>query len=216
MIKKILMLVILIYIFLFPKVYATEEIISSQMEALNLSSLIKEGENYTKEVFPNINLNEFLNSAIKGELNNKEIFKNLMYTSGDEIVSAISVLGSILIVIIIHSLLRNFTENLNNGEGIGQIIYYVEYILIVTLIMYNFSNVINMIKESISNLVGFVNCLIPILLALMSASRKCSISFFNTAINYICNYIYWKYYNFICSSEYFNRNCIRNCIKFIR
>ena len=182
------------------------------MDTLNISSFIKEGETYTKEVFPDINLNELLNSAIKGELNNKEIFKSLIYIFGDEVVSAISVLGSILIVIIIHSLLKNFTDSLNNGEGIGQITYYVEYILIVALIMYNFSNVINMIKESISNLVGFVNCLIPILLALMSASRKHSISFFNTAINYIRSNFYWKYNNIIHSTTDINCDCVRNSV----
>lgn len=212
MIKKIIIIFILIYIFIIPKTNATEEIISSQMDTLNISSFIKEGETYTKEVFPDINLNELLNSAIKGELNNKEIFKSLIYIFGDEVVSAISVLGSILIVIIIHSLLKNFTDSLNNGEGIGQITYYVEYILIVALIMYNFSNVINMIKESISNLVGFVNCLIPILLALMSASRKHSISFFNTAINYIRSNFYWEYNNIIHSTTDINCDCVRNSV----
>ena len=171
MIKRIISVCILIYLITTPNVYGTEEIISSQMDALNLSTVIKEGENYTKDAFPDINLNELLNSAIKGEINNKQIFRNLFYILGDEIVSAISILGSILVVIIIHSVLKNFTDNLNNGAGIGQITYYIEYILIVTLIMANFSNIINMIKESISNLVGFVNSLVPIVLALMSASR---------------------------------------------
>lgn len=170
MIKKIIILLILISIFTVPRIYATEEIISSQMEALNISSFIKEGENYTKDIFPDMDLNQFLNSAIKGEIDNKGILNNILHLFGDEIVSSISLLGSILIVIIIHSILKSFSDNLNNS-GVGQIAYYIEYILIVTLIMANFSNIIRMINEAISNLVGFVNCLVPILLALMSASR---------------------------------------------
>ena len=145
------------------------------METLNLSSFMKEGEKYTKDVFPDMNLNELLNSAIKGDVDNKSIFKGIISIFGDEIVSSISLLGSILIIIVIHSLLKSFSENLNNDKGVGQIAYYIEYILIVTLVMANFSNIITMIKESISNLVGFVNCLVPILLALMSATRKCCI-----------------------------------------
>ena len=170
MIKKIIIMIILINIFIFPKIYATDEIIFSQMEALNISSFINEGEKYTKQLFPEINLNELLNSAIKGEIDNKGVYKGILSIFGDEIVSSITLLGSILIIIIIHSLLKSFTENLSENQGIGQIAYYIEYILIVTLIMANFSKIINMIKESISNLVGFVNCLIPILLALMSAT----------------------------------------------
>ena len=189
MIKKIIIIFILIHIFIIPKTYATEEIISSQMDALNISSFIKEGENYTKDVFPDMDLNKFLNSAIKGEIDNKSILENILSLFGDEMLNAISLLGSILIVIIIHSILKSFSDNLNN-DGIGQIAYYIEYILIVTLVMANFSNIINMIKDAISNLVGFVNCLVPILLALMSASRKYCISFFNTTPNNFCNSIY--------------------------
>jgi len=170
MIKKIIILFILIYIFIIPNTYATDEIISSQMDALNLSSFIQEGEKYTEDIFPDVDLNSLLNSAIRGEIDNKGIYKSILSIFGNELISAISLLGTILIIIIIHSLLKNFSENLSKNEGIGQIAYYVEYILIVTLIMANFSNIINMMKESISNLVGFVNCIVPILLALMSAT----------------------------------------------
>lgn len=43
---------------------------------------------------------------------------------------------------------------MGNNE-IGQITYYVQYILIVTLIMTNFSETIVLIKETINNLVRF-------------------------------------------------------------
>ena len=213
--RKFFILFTLIYLFSFSKVYATDEIISSQMESLNISSFVKEGEKYTKDTFPDIDLNNLLNSAIRGEIDNNKIYRRILSIFGDEIVSSISLLGSILIIIIIHSLLKNFTENLNKNEGIGQIAYYVEYILIVTLVMANFSFFISMIKESIANLVGFINSLIPILLALMSATRKYSICYFNTTIYSIFSCIYWKHYNNTYSSYNFNCYSIRNCFKFI-
>ena len=175
MIKKILLIFfILIFSFVNYITYATDEIISSQMDALNISSFIKEGEKYTKEVFPDISLNDFLSSAIKGEIDNKGLLKQIILLFGDEIVDVIYLLGSIIVVIIIHSILKAFTENLEN-ESVSQITYYIQYILIVTLIMANFSTIISLIKESIANLTGFINCLVPILLALMSATRKCCI-----------------------------------------
>ncbi len=174
MIKKITILFILIYFCISPFTYATDEIISSQMEALNISSFIKEGEKYTKEVFPDISLNDFLNSAIKGEIDNEELFKQIILLFGDEMLDAMYLLGSIIVVIVIHSILKAFTENLEN-ESVSQITYYIQYILIVTLIMTNFSSIISLIKDSIANLTGFINCLVPILLALMSATRKCCI-----------------------------------------
>ena len=175
MIKKILLIFfILIFSFVNYITYATDEIISSQMDALNISSFIKEGEKYTKEVFPDISLNDFLSSAIKGEIDNKGLLKQIIMLFGDEIVDVIYLLGSIIVVIIIHSILKAFTENLEN-ESVSQITYYIQYILIVTLIMANFSTIISLIKESIANLTGFINCLVPILLALMFATRECCI-----------------------------------------
>lgn len=209
MIKKTIILFILIYMFIFPFTYATDEIISSQMDSLNISSFIKEGEDYTKEVFPDIDLNEFLNSAIKGEIDNKGIFNSIISLLGKEIKSVVSLLGSILIVIVIHSILKTFSDNLEN-KGIAQIAYYIEYILIVTIVMMNFSEIINMIKETISNLVGFVNCLVPILLALMSASRQYCICKFNTTINHFFNSFYRKYYNIIYTTNNFCCYSIRN------
>lgn len=60
-------------------------------------------------------------------------------------------------------------KDLETGE-IGKITYYVQYVLIVTLVMTNFSEVINLIKDTINSLVGFLNSLLPILLALMLAT----------------------------------------------
>ena len=112
--------------------FSSDEIISSQMEALNIASFIKEGEKYTEKIFPEIKLNEFLNLALSGKVDNKQLYKGILSVFGDEIISSISLLGSVLIIIIIHSLLKTFTDNLNKGEGIGQIAYYIEYILIIT------------------------------------------------------------------------------------
>ena len=66
----------------------------------------------------------------------------------------------------IHSILKSISEGLEN-KSISQITYYVQYILIVTLIMKNFSDVLQMVKTSIQNLVGFMNSLVPLLITLM-------------------------------------------------
>ena len=68
--------------------------------------------------------------------------------------------GSIMVIIIISSVLRSITDGLEN-KSVSQITYYITYILIVTIVMKNFSDIINMVKTSIDNLVAFTNCLIP-------------------------------------------------------
>lgn len=71
-----------------------------------------------------------------------------------------------MVIIIISSVLRSITYGLEN-KSVSQITYYITYILIVTIVMKNFSDIINMVKASIDNLVAFTNCLIPLLITLM-------------------------------------------------
>ena len=215
MLKKLLVCLIIIFTILISKSYATDEIISSQMNSLNLSSFTKEGEKYTKDVFPEIELEELLNSTIRGDIENNQIYKGILSLFGKEIVASISILGSVLIIVVVHSLLKSFSDNLNKGQSVSQIAYYIEYILIVTLVMTNFTSIINMIKESIFNLVGFVNSLIPILLALMSASRKYYFCYFYTTVNNLFCCVYCEQYNICDTSNFINYNNIRNNLKFI-
>ena len=71
-----------------------------------------------------------------------------------------------MVIIIISSVLRSITDGLEN-KSVSQITYYITYILIVTIVMKNFSDIINMVKASIDNLVAFTNCLIPLLITFM-------------------------------------------------
>ena len=142
------------------------EILESQQETLNISSFIEEAKKYSSNVYKDIDFNELFNLAITGNINNKTIINNILKILGKEIVGSVAVIGSIILIIIIHSIFKSLSEGLEN-KTISQITYYIQYILIVTLIMTNFSNILIMIKESIQNLVGFMNNLIPILITLM-------------------------------------------------
>ena len=143
-----------------------DEIIKAQQENLNIDDFIQEADVYTENVYEDIDIGELFSSAITGNIDNENIFKSIINAVGGEVFDAISVLGSILVIIVIHSILRAISEGLEN-KGISQIIYYVQYILIVTLIMTNFVQIINIVKNAIQNLVEFMNMLIPILITLM-------------------------------------------------
>ena len=143
-----------------------EEIIESQQDNLGIDSFIEEADKYTSEVYEDIDIGELFSSAITGDIDNESILKSILNSVGGEVIDAISVIGSILVIIVIHSILRSISEGLEN-KGIVQITYYVQYILIVTLVMTNFVQIIDIVKDSINNLVGFMNSLIPILITLM-------------------------------------------------
>lgn len=165
--KKIILIFILTLIFLPHKVFAeTEEIMSTTQEKFNISGFIKEAEQYMEQSFGEINLTEMLNQAMQGKIDNKSIYKKVINLLGKEIISSLKILISILVIIVIHGILKSITDNLGNSS-ISQIIYFVQYILIVTLIMSNFTEIIKIVKETANDLVGFINVLIPLLLTLL-------------------------------------------------
>lgn len=168
--KKIFILFILFLILFTGYSFASEttskELISTQQEELNISSFIKEAQKYTENTLENININELFTSAITGKIDNNTIIKSIISLIGKEILNCITVLGSVIVIIVIHSILKSVSEELEN-KSVAQITYYVQYILIVTLIMTNFADILQMVKTSIQNLVGFMNSLVPLLITLM-------------------------------------------------
>lgn len=170
--KKIIIILVLLIIFIPNIVYATnetiseEDIIKSQQETLGISSFIDEADKYTKDVYEDIDMGELFSSAISGNIDNETIVKSILNRLGGEAFDAITVLVSVIVIIVIHSILKSISDGLEN-KGIAQITYYVQYILIVTLIMTNFVQILDIVKDSIQSLVGFMNSLIPIMITLM-------------------------------------------------
>lgn len=165
--KKTILIFILILI-IPTKVLAEteEEIMSSTQEKFNISGFINQAQEYTGDFFDDMDLSDMFNQAVQGKVNNQTIYKKIIKILGNEVSSNLKILISILVIIVIHGILKSITDSLENSN-VSQIIYFVQYILIVTLIMSNFTEIIKLIKETANNLVGFINLLMPLLLTLM-------------------------------------------------
>lgn len=178
--KKIskIIIIALTLVFIFPTyskmesqisnntVQIDENEISNQEEIFGISSFIQNSKQYTGNFFDDIDIGEILNSAIKGEIDNTTIYKKILNKLGNEVQTGIKSLACILAIIIIHSILKSISESLEN-DSVSKLIYYVQYIAIITIIMGNFSDIINLVKETTTNLIGFMNTLIPVLISLM-------------------------------------------------
>ena len=143
-----------------------ENELESQEKTFGISSFIQNSKQYTGEFFEDIDINDILNSAIKGEIDNSNIYKKILSKLGNEVQNGVKSLACILAIIIIHSILKSISESLEN-DNISKLIYYVQYIAIITVIMSNFSDIITLVKDTTTNLIGFMNTLIPVLISLM-------------------------------------------------
>lgn len=169
-IKTLIYLMIFFVLISIPNIVQatdTDEIIKSQKESFGISEFLKETKKYGGEFLEDIDISETLNNAITGNIDNTKIYKKVLKIFGTEIEASISTLISILIIVVIHSVLKAISDNLENNN-ISKIIYYAQYVVIATIIMSNFTEIIKLIKDTANNLVGFMNLLIPILITLMT------------------------------------------------
>lgn len=165
--KKIILIFILVLMIPTPVLAETEEeIMQTTEEKFNINEFIKEADKYSGDFFADINIKDMFNEAMQGKINNQTLFKKIIKLFGQEVNTSLKVLISILVIIVIHGILKSITDSLDNSN-VSQIIYFVQYILIVTLIMSNFTGIIKLVKETANNLVGFINVLFPLLLTLM-------------------------------------------------
>ena len=168
--KKFIFIVFIIFT-IYPISYVraeslTQQMIKEEQETFGISDFVKETDKYTNDFFEDINISEVLNSAINGKVDNSNILKKILNLFGKEIVSSFKTIIAVLTIVLIHSIIKVVAENLETSN-ISKIIYYVQYILIVTIIMSNFSDLILAITNTIQNLVGFMNTLVPLLITLM-------------------------------------------------
>lgn len=188
--RKKAVILIFILVLMVPNyvVAETDEIMTSTQERFNINGFLKESEEYTGDFFENIDLKDMFNEAVQGKINNQTIYKKIIKIFGQEVSSSLKILISILVIIVIHGILKSITDSLDNSN-VSQIIYFVQYILIVTLIMSNFTEIIKLVKETASNLVGFINVLIPLLLTLMVYTGNVATStLIEPIILFICNF----------------------------
>lgn len=113
-IKRIILIMICTIIFIPNKALASENIIETTSEALDISSFISEAGKYTQEVFKDINFSEVLQDAMKGEIDTTSFGKKVLNLLGIEIKSQITMIGSIIIIIVIHSILKSISDGLEN------------------------------------------------------------------------------------------------------
>lgn len=194
--KKIIIIFIISILIYIPISNATgeaqvtnDDIIESQMKDLNLGDFITKSKEFSGEFMEDIDVGDLLTSAVAGKIENETFFKKILNMLGKEIKDSVKILASVVIIIVIHSILKSISDSLEN-KSISTITYYVQYILIVTLIMSNFSDIINMTKNAIQNMVGYSQTLIPILMTLLlTTGSVASVSVIEPIILFLVNFI---------------------------
>jgi stage III sporulation protein AE len=174
---QILTIIMIIAIFIFipknTKAYNenneinTDMILEEQQSSFGIRDFLKEAENNSPDFVKDLDISDIFNSALTGKIDNSNILKKILNLAGVQVLDTLKILINILLIVLIHSILKSITDGLENGE-VSKIVYYVQYVLIVTIIMANFTDILKSVKDTIENLVGFSGSLVPLLVTLMT------------------------------------------------
>lgn len=145
----------------------TDIILEEQQSTFGIRDFLKEAENYSPDFVKDLDISNIFNSALTGKIDNSNILKKILNLAGVQVIDTLKILINILLIVLIHSILKSITDGLENGE-VSKIVYYAQYVLIVTIIMANFTDILKSVEETIENLVGFSGSLVPLLVTLMT------------------------------------------------
>lgn len=158
--KKIFVIVIIL-IFTMPISFGTD---------INLTDFSDEMKKYSNDFFPELGDESFLASVMSGDVSVSEnLFQKVINIFFNEFKSNISLVVKIVGIAILCSVLKNIQSSFGES-GTSEIAFYVCYILVVLLIVTSFSNVIDLCRDTISNISNLMKLLVPLIISLIVAT----------------------------------------------
>lgn len=179
MITKILITTQILIMILIGIGYAEDEestldsLINSQIDNLNMKDLeavVKDINKDTDEIVSKIDLKSSIVAMVKGQdcLSFKELSKGTMNYFFKELSANWKILSQILFLSIISSVLVNMQSTFEK-EAVGEMSFYICYLVLVGLSINSFMITIKIANEAIFNMVALMQALLPALMTLLLA-----------------------------------------------
>lgn len=174
-----------------------EDIINSASNTLGINDFLESAEKYTNNNFVNLNIKELFYDSLTGNIGNSLRHIGLIDIFSKELSSVLNVIISVLVVIIIHSIFKAIIEGLENKSA-SQIAFFLQYLIITTLIINSFVSILDLTKASIQNIISFMNMLLPLMTTLMLTTGMISTtSVIEPILLFMINFIGFFINNFI-------------------
>ena len=129
----------------------------------------------SQELFPDFDPGKIVSQAAKGDLNFsfKGVINRIIRYLLKEVFLNADILIKIIILCIICAILKNL-QNSFLSESVGEMAFFVCYIVLVSVLMVSFSTAMKMCMDIIDNMVAFMHSIIPLLITLLATSGSIS------------------------------------------
>lgn len=165
------------------------EIIASEMNKFGINNFFDSSQKYTETLFPEMSLDKLFTSTLNGNVFSLLRNNSLIKIFYKEFRTTIGLMSSVLIIIIVHTIFKTIVDGLKNSEN-SKIAYFLQYLLIVTLVVESFVLILDLTRETVKNVVNFMNLLIPLMITLMlTTGSLTTTSVFQPALIFLTSFI---------------------------
>lgn len=167
-----------------------EETVYSQLENLNLKeieTILKGLGDNELAVFGAQNFGDKVSQIVSGEFasGQQSIFSAVINLFFDDVLSFVPLLASIIVISIICGFLSNLKSE-GSGKSVGDIIHFVCYGVVITLVMTGVVNLLRMTASTMNGLRTQMEAVFPILLTIMTAiGGTASVSIYQPAVAFL-------------------------------
>lgn len=149
-----------------------ETSIDEQLDTLDLSEIDRFLAEIDREVgayVPDFSLEGVIDDFRSGklDLNLSGFLKGMLEYLFHELVAHAGLMGRLVVLAVICAVLYNLLDAFEGTTG--QVAYTIVYLLLMTLALVSFTGAIKVGSEAISDMVNFVQALVPLLLTLLAA-----------------------------------------------
>ncbi|MGM9536690.1 MAG: stage III sporulation protein AE [Intestinibacter sp.] len=144
-----------------------ENYIDSQLNKININQL----EQYIKgnDIFKDLDLKVFVKDLIKGDAKISDLIniENLKSSILAQLSTSLKVIIMIIVLALLSSILKSLENSFSSGS-VTKVVNYIIFITMVTLVLINFKEVLEISYKTVDSVIGIVNVLAPILLSLIA------------------------------------------------
>lgn len=151
----------------------TKDILQSQLDNLDIEEIEKFVDGVNKDSYglvPEMDIKDLVLGLFKGNTIDKlkGIVRGTVNFFFKEVISNFSIMGKLLILAIFCAILQNL-HNAFEEDSIGRLAYGICYILIIIMAVKSFNDAMSIGVDAIDKMAGFMQALLPTLLALLAA-----------------------------------------------
>lgn len=134
-------------------------------------SISKYYDSDAQKLFPEFDANQIISTAAKGDFKFSiqgmlgRVVKYLL----EEVFLNIDILVKVVILAVICAVLKNL-QNSFLSKSVGELAFFVCYVVIVSVLMVSFSTAMDMCMSIIDSMVSFMHAIIPLLITLMATT----------------------------------------------